>query len=57
LRTEPAPRLIELKNVYWTGFGAVSVAIALILIGVGSALALTHAPHADTAPDNTQHHP
>ena len=47
---DEAALLIELKNVYWSGFGAVSVAIALVLIGAaGSALALSHAPHADTA--------
>jgi hypothetical protein len=34
--------LIELRDVYWTGFGAVSIGAALIIIGVtGSALALT----------------
>lgn len=45
---DEAALLIELKNVYWSGFGAVSVAIALILIGAtGSILAVTHAPHAD----------
>jgi hypothetical protein len=45
---DEAALLIELKNVYWSGFGAVSVAIALILIGVaGSALVLTHAPGVD----------
>jgi hypothetical protein len=48
LVVDEAALLIELKNVYWSGFGAVSVAIALILIGaVGSALVLTHAPGVD----------
>jgi hypothetical protein len=37
--------LIELRDVYWTGFGAVSVGVAVIIIGVaGSALALTRPP-------------
>jgi hypothetical protein len=48
LVVDEAALLIELKNVYWSGFGEVSVAIALILIGAaGSALVLTRSPHAD----------
>jgi hypothetical protein len=40
--------LIELKDVYWTGFGEVSVAAGILLVGLcGSALALTRAPHKD----------
>jgi hypothetical protein len=39
--------LVELKDVYWTGQGGVSVAVALILIGVaGSILALTRTKRA-----------
>jgi hypothetical protein len=42
LVVDEAALLIELKDVYWTGAGGVSVAIALILIGlVGSILVLT----------------
>jgi hypothetical protein len=45
---DEAALLIELRDVYWSSFGAVSVAIALILIGaLGSTLALTRAPRAD----------
>ncbi|WP_194893252.1 hypothetical protein [Catenulispora pinisilvae] len=41
LVVDEAALLIELKDVYWTGAGGVSVAIALILIGLaGSILAL-----------------
>jgi hypothetical protein len=48
LIVDEAALLIELKDVYWSGFGAVSIAIALILIGVaGSALVVTHSPAAD----------
>lgn len=44
LVVDEAALLIQLKDVYWTGAGGVSVAIALILIGVvGSFLALTRA--------------
>ncbi|HZL53995.1 MAG TPA: hypothetical protein VFC22_00060 [Solirubrobacteraceae bacterium] len=51
LVVDEAALLIELKNVYWSGFGAVSVAIALILIGAaGSALVLTRSPHAEPSP-------
>jgi hypothetical protein len=40
--------LVELKDVYWSGAGEVSIAVALIAIGVvGSVLALTRAPHRD----------
>jgi hypothetical protein len=40
--------LVELKDVYWKGPGAVSVAVALILMGVvGSVLVLTRSPGAD----------
>ncbi|MCW2948130.1 MAG: integral rane protein [Actinoallomurus sp.] len=42
--------LIDLKDVYWQTQGGSSVAVALILIGVGgSVLALTRAPSADTS--------
>ena len=37
--------LIDLKDVYWTGAGGVSIAVALVLIAVaGGLLALTRAP-------------
>jgi hypothetical protein len=37
--------LIDLKDVYWSGAGGVSVAVALVLIAVaGGLLALTRAP-------------
>ena len=40
--------LVELKDVYWSGAGEVSVGVALLVIGVvGSVLALTRAPHRD----------
>jgi hypothetical protein len=43
--------LVELKNVYWTGAGEVSVAVGVILVGVGgSVLALTRSPHKDNPP-------
>jgi hypothetical protein len=42
LVVDEAALLIELRDVYWSGFGAVSVGIAVILISVaGSVLALT----------------
>jgi hypothetical protein len=42
LIVDEAALLIELRDVYWTGFGAVSIGAAVIIIGVtGSALALT----------------
>lgn len=42
LIVDEAALLIELRDVYWSGFGAVSVAIAVLIIGAaGSALALT----------------
>jgi hypothetical protein len=42
LVVDEAALLIELRDVYWSGFGAVSVAIAVIIIGLaGGALALT----------------
>jgi hypothetical protein len=48
LVVDEAALLIQLKDVYWTGAGGVSVAIALILIGVvGSVLALTRARGVD----------
>ena len=48
LIVDEAALLIELKDVYWSGFGAVSVAIALILIGLaGSALVVTRSPGVD----------
>jgi hypothetical protein len=38
--------LVELKDVYWTGQGGISVAVAVILIGLaGSALVFTRSPH------------
>jgi hypothetical protein len=37
--------LVELKDVYWSGAGEVSVAVAILIAGgVGSALALTRSP-------------
>jgi hypothetical protein len=40
--------LVELKDVYWSGAGEVSVAVGILIVGVaGSALALTRAPHRD----------
>jgi hypothetical protein len=40
--------LVELKDVYWSGAGEVSIAAAIILIGIGgSVLALTRSPHKD----------
>jgi hypothetical protein len=51
LVVDEAALLIELKDVYWNRQGGISVAIAIILIGVaGSILALTRAPHADATP-------
>jgi hypothetical protein len=45
---DEAALLIELRDVYWSSFGAVSVALALIVIGVaGGALALTRSPPPD----------
>lgn len=43
--------LVELKDVYWSGAGEVSVAVGILVTGlVGSALALTRAPHNDEDP-------
>lgn len=40
--------LIDLKDVYWSGAGGISVAVALVLIGAaGGVLALTRAPGND----------
>jgi hypothetical protein len=40
--------LIDLKDVYWSGAGGVSIAVALVLIGAaGGVLALTRAPAND----------
>jgi hypothetical protein len=51
LIVDEAALLIELRDVYWSGFGAVSVAIAVIVIGLaGGALALTRSPPPDDAP-------
>ncbi|MEV5703779.1 hypothetical protein [Actinoallomurus sp. NPDC052274] len=52
LVVDEAALLIELKDVYWNRAGGISVAVAIILIGVaGSILALTRAPHTEaTAP-------
>lgn len=37
--------LIDLKDVYWSGAGGVSIAVALVLIAIaGGLLALTRAP-------------
>lgn len=48
LVVDEAALLIELKDVYWTGNGGVSIAIAVIIIGLaGSVLALTRAPGLD----------
>jgi hypothetical protein len=45
LVVDEAALLIELKDVYWSGFGAVSVAIAVVVIGLaGGALAVTRSP-------------
>jgi hypothetical protein len=45
LVVDEAALLIELRDVYWSGFGAVSVALALIIIGLaGGVLAMTRAP-------------
>ena len=38
LVVDEAALLIELKDVYWTGAGGVSVAIAVILIGLAGSL-------------------
>jgi hypothetical protein len=43
LVVDEAAELIQLKDVYWSGQGGVSVAVAFSLIGVaGSVLAMTH---------------
>jgi hypothetical protein len=48
LIVDEAALLIELRDVYWSGFGAVSVAIAVIVIGLaGGALAMTRSPRPD----------
>jgi hypothetical protein len=48
LIVDEAALLIELRDVYWSGFGAVSVAIAVIVIGLaGGALAMTRSPGLD----------
>lgn len=48
LVVDEAALLIELKDVYWNRQGGISVALAIIVIGVaGSILALTRAPHAE----------
>jgi hypothetical protein len=40
--------LVELKDVYWSGPGEVSVAVGILIVGVaGSALALTRSPSRD----------
>jgi hypothetical protein len=45
LIVDEAALLIELRDVYWSGFGAVSVALAVIIIGLsGGVLAMTRAP-------------
>ena len=53
LVVDEAALLIELKDVYWTGNGGVSIAIAVIIIGLaGSVLALTRAPGLDEEQEN-----
>ena len=53
LVVDEAALLIELKDVYWTGAGGVSVAIAVILIGLaGSLLALTRSRSASDGEEN-----
>ncbi|MEV0406587.1 hypothetical protein [Actinoallomurus sp. NPDC050550] len=48
LVVDEAALLIELKDVYWDHEGGISVAIAIIVIGVaGSALTLTRAPRTE----------
>jgi hypothetical protein len=48
LIVDEAALLVELKDVYWSSVGAVSVAIALVIIGLaGGALAITHSPPPD----------
>jgi hypothetical protein len=48
LVVDEAALLIQLKDVYWNRAGGISVAIAIIVIGVaGSVLALTRGPQAD----------
>jgi hypothetical protein len=43
--------LVELKDVYWKGPGAVSVAVAIVIMSVvGSVLVLTRSPGPDDAP-------
>jgi hypothetical protein len=45
---DEAALLIDLKDVYWQTQGAISVAAALIIIGVtGSVLALLRSPRRD----------
>lgn len=45
---DEAALLIELRDVYWNRQGGISIAIAIILIGVaGSVLAVTRAPRAE----------
>ena len=40
--------LVELKDVYWSGAGAASIAVGILWIGVmGSVLALTRSRHID----------
>jgi hypothetical protein len=40
--------LIDLKDVYWSGAGGISIAVALVIIGAaGGVLALTRSPHKD----------
>jgi hypothetical protein len=54
LIVDEAALLIELRDVYWSGFGAVSVALALIIIGAaGGSLALTRSPRDDQDQDTS----
>ena len=52
---DEAALLIDLKDVYWQTQGAVSVAIALIIIGVsGSLLALLRSPRREDDPGESR---
>jgi hypothetical protein len=54
---DEAALLIELKDVYWDSAGGVSIALALILIGlVGSLLALSKAPGIQQLEERAEEH-
>jgi hypothetical protein len=54
---DEAALLIELKDVYWDSAGGVSIALALILIGlVGSLLALSKAPGIQQLEERLEEH-